>query len=697
MFATGTHTELGGIAELLRAEPQAETPLQQRMTRLSRLIMVVVLSSCALVFVLGLATGGQARELLMAAVALAVAAVPEGLPIVLTIALALGVTRMARRNAIVRWLPAVETLGSATVIGSDKTGTLTENRMTVRRIWAAGLVQMPASIPVRSGGGPALPSPLAEEAAALTLLTGVLTNEAVVHATADGVEGRGDPTEIALLLAAAEAGLAPEPQRDAYALIADLPFEPSRRFSAALRQWGDAEVLFAKGAPERVLDMCDALLANGGEVPLDVAEMHTAAHSMAADGLRVLALAVSRPRQHGDPPLDLEEPRGLVLAGLVGLMDPPRKGVREAVTVCHDAGVRVVMITGDHALTAASIATELGITSSSNRAVTGSDLEAMDEDELRSAVSGTSVFARISPEGKLRIVRVLQAQGEVVAVTGDGVNDAPALKSASIGVAMGKGGTDVAREAAEIVLTDDNFVSIVGAIEQGRITFDNVRRATFFLLSTSMATIIALLVTVAAGWPLLMVPAQLLWLNLVTSGLQDVALAFERGDRNVLRKPPRSTREGIMSPLLWQRTVSTSVVRAGGTLALFYWALESTDSITTAQTVALTTMVLFSAFQAGNARSEHRSVLTVPLRDNPFLVWATIANLVLHLAALYFPLTQLVLRVEPLPLHYWPIMIAVAATVLVVVEAEKAIRRRLTRSAAPSPSGTSDPGSGRGA
>ncbi|MDS1272363.1 HAD-IC family P-type ATPase [Lipingzhangella sp. LS1_29] len=697
VFATGPHTVLGGIAELLRSEPQAATPLQQRMTRLSRLIMFAVLSSCALVFVLGLATGGQVRELLMAAVALAVAAVPEGLPIVLTIALALGVTRMARRNAIVRRLPAVETLGSATVIGSDKTGTLTENRMTVRRIWAAGQVRLPVSVSARSGFGAGVSSPLAQDAATLTLLTGVLTNEAVMQTTTDGVEAQGDPTEIALLLAAAEAGLAPEPQRDAYACIADLPFEPSRRFSAAIRAWNGTEVLFAKGAPERVVDMCDSVLADGAEAPLDVAEANAAARSMAADGLRVLALAVSRGRRSGDPPLDLEEPCGLVLVGLVGLMDPPRKGVREAVAACHSAGVRVVMITGDHALTAGSIATELGITSNSRRTVTGSDLEGMDEDELRSAVSGTDVFARVSPEDKLRIVRALQAHGEVVAVTGDGVNDAPALKSASIGVAMGEGGTDVAREAAEIVLTDDNFVSIVGAIEQGRITFDNVRRATFFLVSTSMATIVALIVTVAAGWPLLMVPAQLLWLNLVTSGLQDVALAFERGDRNVLRKSPRSAREGIMSPLLWQRAAGTSIVRAGGTLALFYWVLEDTGSIATAQTVALTTMVLFSAFQAGNARSEYRSVFTVSLRDNPFLVWATIGTLALHMGALYFPPTQLVLRVEPLPLHYWPIMIAVAAAVLVVVEAEKAVRRRVTHDADSPPDGPSGPGSGRGA
>jgi magnesium-transporting ATPase (P-type) len=355
------------------------------------------------------------------------------------------------------------------------------------------------------------------------------------------------------------------------------------------------------------------------------------------------------------------------------MKDPPRAGVKQAIEACRRAAVRVVMITGDHAATAASIATELGI---DGRAVlTGVELDALDDDALQDRVKRGDVFARVSPEGKLRIVRALQAGGEVVAVTGDGVNDAPALKAASIGVAMGRDGTDVAREAAEIVLADDNFVSIVSAMEEGRRTFENVRRATFFLVSTGAATIVALLVGLAAGWPLLMVPAQLLWLNLVTNGLQDVALAFERGDRDILDRPPRHPREGVLSTRLWQRTALTGIVMAIGTLAMFRWELDRSGSLTAAQTVALTTMVTFMALQAGNARSDHRSVFTVPLRDNPFLVLTAISAFTVHIGALYFPPTQLVLRVEPLDLAAWWRIALVATVILIVVEIEKAIRR----------------------
>ncbi|WP_304451113.1 HAD-IC family P-type ATPase [Nocardiopsis sp. YSL2] len=680
VFATGRSTRLGGIADLIETERQPETPLNRHLRRLARLIMVVVLVACALVLVLGLINGGEPRELFLAAVALAVAAIPEGLPIVLTIALAIGVTRMARGGAIVRHLRAVETLGSATVIGADKTGTLTENRMTVRRLWAGGRERdLERPDPARPASVDAAASPLDLDPLVLALVTGVLTNEAAVEPGGDG--GVGDPTEIALLRAASRAGLEPEPLRDAFGLVADVPFEPAQQYSASLRHWGvgGGAALFVKGSPERVAAMCDSVHGEGeggdGAADPDLDAVREAAHAMAGTGLRVLALAVGRSRAPGDTPIDLEDPRGLVFVGLVGLVDPPRAGVREAVRACHAAGVRVLMITGDHALTARAIAAELDIADGAGPAVTGAEVDAMDDAALSAALDGTTVFARVSPEGKLRIVRALQECGETVAVTGDGVNDAPALKAASIGVSMGRAGTDVAREASEIVLTDDDFTSIVRAVELGRVTFENVRRATFFLVSTAVATILALIVSVAAGWPLLMLPAQLLWLNLVTNGLQDVALVFERGDRDVLRRAPRAAQEGILSPLMWRRTVLTGLVQAVGAVALFAWALEDTGSATTAQTVALTTLVLFAAFQAGNARSQHRSVLSVPLRDNRFLVVATAATLALHAAALYFPPTRFVLRVEPLPLEYWPVMVAVAASVLVAVEAEKALRR----------------------
>ncbi|HEX6235270.1 MAG TPA: HAD-IC family P-type ATPase [Jiangellaceae bacterium] len=665
VVATGESTEIGEIAELIRAEPETATPLGLRMDRLAKVIGVAILLACAVVFGVGLLRGGELTELFLAAVALAVAAIPEGLPIVVTIALAIGVTRMARRKAIVRRLPAVEALGSATVIGSDKTGTLTENQMTVQRLWSAGELHRLADLRVEM----ARENHHEWDPAVLTLLTGVLTNEATVH----GQEHHGDPTEVALLVAAARGGFVPDRVRDAFPVVTETPFEPELRFSASLRRVRNGEALFVKGAPERVLDMCDAALGEDGEQPLNRSEIDSAAAEMAAAGLRVLGMAMSRTRGRDDPPLDSEDPTELVFVGLVGMNDPPRRGVRQAVEACRRASVRVVMITGDHAATARSIAADLGI--DGGDVLTGSELDQLTDDELRRKVHQISVYARVSPEGKLRIVRALQAEGEIVAVTGDGVNDAPALKAASIGIAMGRDGTDVAREAAEIVLADDNFVSIVAAIDEGRRTFDNIRRATFFLASTAAATILALLAGISAGWPLVMLPAQLLWLNLVTNGLQDVALAFERGERNILDRPPRATREGIVSPLLWQRTVITGMVMAVGTLAMFRWELDRTDSLMAAQTAALTTMVAFMALQAGNARSDHRSVFRVPLRDNPFLVAAVIGSFAVHVAALYLPPTQVVLRVQPLDLESWIRLGLIASAVLVVVEVEKAIRR----------------------
>ncbi|MCS7051215.1 MAG: HAD-IC family P-type ATPase, partial [Thermomicrobium sp.] len=364
---------------------------------------------------------------------------------------------------------------------------------------------------------------------------------------------------------------------------------------------------------------------------------------------------------------------------LVGLWDPPRPGVREAITQCQEAGIRVIMITGDHAATAAAVAEHLGIAPREAGVLTGRELQRLSDEELRQAVQRISVFARVEPEQKLRIVRALQANGETVAVTGDGVNDAPALRAAEIGVAMGKSGTDVAREAADIVLTDDNFVTIVAAVEEGRGAFDNLRKATFFLISTGAAMIFALPFAVLAGWPLPFYPAQLLWLNLVTCGLQDVAMAFEPKEPGLMRRGPRSRREGILSPLLWERTLLSGIVMAAGTLYLFDWTLRTTGSVDLARTVGLTTMVLFQNFQVGNARSSVRSLLQLSPFSNRMLFVAVIAALVVHIGALYLPVTQLVLRVQPIPLEIWLRIVLIATTIVLVVELHKLVRRRWPR------------------
>jgi magnesium-transporting ATPase (P-type) len=687
VVATGQSTELGAIAGMIGHEQAAETPLQQRMTRFARLIGVAVAVSAAVAFVSGIALGETPGEMFLVAVALAVAAIPEGLPVVFTITLALGVRRMARRNAIIRRLPAVETLGSTTVIGSDKTGTLTENRMTVQRVWTPG-----RTFTVEDSGREASFTAVDgrhddddAHALHLTLLTGVLTNEADAYHADDGIEITGDPTEAALLVAGMRAGIEPDDARDEHPVFAEIPFESERRYSATVRSDREGrQTVYVKGAPERLVEMCGSMLGPDGEVPLDAEAVRAAADDMARRGLRVLAMAHGRLPRPLARPDDVRAPDDLVLTGLQGMLDPPRAGVREAIEACHDAGIRVLMITGDHAATAQAIATRLRIAGPDAEVLTGVELAELSDDELDERVGRISVFARVAPEDKLRIVRALERTDQVVAVTGDGVNDAPALKAAAIGVAMGRGGTDVARQASDMVLADDNFVSVQAAVEEGRITFDNVRKVTFFLISTGAATIVAILVAVWLGWPLLMVPAQLLWLNLVTKGIQDVALAFEPGEPGVLRRPPRPRREGILDRLLWERTLLTAIVMAAGTLWLFRWELDRTGSLELAQTVALTTMVVFSTFHVGNSRSSTISVFRMSPASNPFLLAGTVAALVIHVGALYLPPTQFVLRVEPIEAAAWVRIVAVSATILFAIELDKWIRGHLGR-AAPSP------------
>jgi calcium-translocating P-type ATPase len=676
VVATGDHTELGAIAESIREAPAQATPLERRLARFARLVAVVVLAAAALAFAFGLARGESAADMFLVAVSLAVGAVPEGLPVVFTVALAVGVRRMARRNAIIRQLAAVETVGSATVIGSDKTGTLTQNRMAVERIWTAGrtLTVLKDDAPAdRSSVEPALEH---DSALHQTLLTGVLANEATIHRTGTELATTGDPTDVALLIAAERLGLAVEAARAAHTPVADLPFEPERQYAASARRTDDGRyILYLKGAPERVLAMSSTQHSGSGLAPLDVDTVAAAARHLAAEGLRVLAMAsLELPGAPADG--TMPEPTGLTFLGLQGMLDPPRPEVHEAIDGCRRAGIRVLMITGDHALTAQAIATRLGIAGPDARVITGAELAALDDEALDVLVGDVSVYARVTPDDKLRITRAAQRNGEVIAVTGDGVNDAPALKAADIGIAMGQAGTDVAREAADMVLADDNFASIYAAVEEGRVTFDNLRKATFFLISTATALVLAILASLAFGWPLLFLPAQVLWLNLVTNGVQDVALAFEPGERGITDRPPRDPDEGILSRFLWQRTIATGIVMATGTLAIFTAAQAATDSLSQAQTAAVTTMVAFQAFHAINARAERTSVFRRGPRGNPFLLAAIAGAVTLHVVAIYLPATQYVLRFEPFPTQLWLPIVAVAATVIAVNEIHKWLGRR---------------------
>ncbi|MFN8533079.1 MAG: HAD-IC family P-type ATPase [Dehalococcoidia bacterium] len=680
VVGAGRQTELGAIAETIRTSEVAETPLQSRMSQLGRVIGIVVGVAAIVAFAIGVVVGQSPSQMFLVAVGLAVAAVPEGLPVAFTITLALGVRRMARRNAIVRRLPAVETLGSTTVIGSDKTGTLTENRMTVRQFWAAG-----RSYAVAGEDGLATGVLLADDEIAelpehpavfRVIVAGVLTNEASAYWVDGDFQMQGDPTEGALLVAAARLGVEPEALRAAHGLSADLPFEPERQYSASVRTSGERFELFVKGAPERVLAMCDRQQRDEGSELLDAGAVQAQAQALARRGLRVLAFA-SRTLPG---PLPAAEPfprlAGLTFLGLAGMLDPPRPGVADAVAGCRAAGMRVIMITGDHAVTARAIGESLGLCEPGATVVGGAEISTMSDDELAEAVRSVAVYARVAPDDKLRIVRTLREQGEVVAVTGDGVNDAPALKAADIGIAMGRGGTDVAREAASMILTDDNFVSIYAAVEEGRVTFDNIRKVTFFLISTGAATIVALLVSLTLHWPIPLLPVQLIWLNVVTNGLQDVALAFEPGERDVLQRRPRRRTEGLLSGRLWRRTLLTGLVMGIGTLALFRWELDQGAGLERARTVALTTMVLFQTFQIGNARSELESAFHRSPFSNPFLLLAAAVAVAVHAGALLFGPTRFLLGVEPLDWAAWLRMTLVALSVVVVVEVQKLVQRR---------------------
>jgi magnesium-transporting ATPase (P-type) len=676
VVATGERTELGAIAESIREAPAQATPLERRLARFARVVAVVVLAAAALAFVFGLARGQSAAEMLLVAVSLAVGAVPEGLPVVFTVALAVGVRRMARRNAIIRQLAAVETVGSATVIGSDKTGTLTQNRMAVERIWTSG-----RSLTVPKDDAPAdragVDAALEHDSALhQTLLAAVLANEATIQHAGTELATTGDPTDAALLIAAERFGLAVEAARAVHTPVADLPFESELQYAASVRRTRDGRhILYVKGAPERVMAMSSTQYTGSGLVPLDVDAAAAAARDLAAGGLRVLAVASL---ELAAAPADgtVPEPAGLTFLGLQGMLDPPRPEAQEAIDGCRRAGIRVLMITGDHALTAQAIAARLGIAAPDAAVITGAELADLDDEALDALVGEVSVYARVTPDDKLRIARAAQRNGEVIAVTGDGVNDAPALKAADVGIAMGKAGTDVAREAADMVLADDNFASIYAAVEEGRVTFDNLRKATFFLISTATALVLAILASLAFGWPLLFLPAQVLWLNLVTNGVQDVALAFEPAEPGVTDRPPRDPDEGILSRFLWQRTIATGIVMAAGTLAIFAAAQAATDSLAQAQTAAVTTMVAFQAFHAANARAERTSAFRLNPRGNPFLLAAIAGAVALHVVAVYLPATQYVLRFEPFPSQLWLPIVAVAATVVAVNEVHKWLGRR---------------------
>jgi Ca2+-transporting ATPase len=654
--ATGRATEIGRVADLLRGESLARTPLQTRLAKFSRRIALAVVAICALVFTTGLMQGQPVMLMFLTAVSLAVAAVPEALPAVITVALGLGARRLSELNALVRRLPAVESLGAVTYICADKTGTLTENRMRLGVVDAGGqrceTIEDIAADRVRELVGRVL----------------ALCNDVLQ----DGNTFKGEPTEVALLQGAIAAGFDKATLENELQRVAELPFESERRCMVTEHDGPDGRLALIKGAPERLLQSChDEVTANGRQ-PLDPGHLETA-DALAREGFRVLALAI----REDDSQDDLES--GWSFLGLVGLIDPPRQGVSEAIRECRNAGIVPVMITGDHPSTALAIAARIGISSGAGNAVTGEELATMSDMELEHRIEDIRVYARVNPEQKIRIVRALQNAGHFVAMTGDGVNDAPALKHATIGIAMGERGTEVAREAAEIVLLDDSFATIVAAVHEGRRVFDDIRKFIRYTLTSNSGEIWVLMLAPFLGLPIPLLPLHILWINLVTDGLPGLALSAEPAERDVMQRPPRPAEEGIFSTEMIAHIFWIGLAIGGLTLGVQAWALAR--DVAHWQTMVFTVLVVSQLFHSMAIRSERESLFTIGLFSNPALLLAIAVTVAAQLLVIYLPPLNAVFGTAPLSATELGVCFGLGALVLLLVEADKLVRRLRQRSA----------------
>ena len=682
---TGDNTEIGRISELIASAEVLATPLTRKIARFSHLLLYAILGLATMTFLVGLWHGDSWINLFMAAVALSVAMIPEGLPAVLTITLAIGVARMAKRNAIIRRLPAVETLGSTTVICSDKTGTLTRNEMTVQLMWAGGENFAVSGIGYAPEGEVQQDGKTVDSykniALAELLRAGLLCNDSVLKQDEEGWKIEGDPTEGALLVTARKAGLDDKLAQASYPRLDAIPFESQHQYMATLHG-GDSPVVYLKGSVESLLARCDAILdADGENKPLDSDAVHAQVAVMASQGQRVLAFA-----RLAVPPestaIDHDDvAQGLIFLGLQGMIDPPREEAIQAVRACQAAGIRVKMITGDHAITAAAIAGEIGLDDTLAAGeiplvLSGRELEAMSDAELIQAATGTAVFARVTPEQKLRLVEALQAHGEVAAMTGDGVNDAPALRRADIGIAMGITGTEVSKEAADMVVTDDNFATIEAAVEEGRGVFDNLIKFLTWILPTNAGQGLVIIAAVMASQPLPVLPVQALWINMTTAVLLGLALAFEPREPGIMRRPPRTPDAAILSGELIFRIILVGLLLLAGAFGLFEWALYQGASEAEARTIAVNVFAVGQSFYLLNCRSLRFSMFRLGLFSNPW-VWGGIAAMtVAQLLFTYVPLMNRLFHSAPIGLMDWAHILAVGLVIYLVIGAEKTLRQR---------------------
>jgi Ca2+-transporting ATPase len=659
VVATGMTTEIGRIAELLRGEAGVRTPLQQRLARFGRYLALATLAICAVVFAAGLLQGQPALLMFMTAVSLAVAAIPEALPAVVTVSLALGARTLSRHAALVRRLPAVETLGSVTYICADKTGTLTQNRMAVEVLLAAG--QRRSELPGTSDEHPAW------QRLARTM---ALSNEV----TRTAGELCGDPTEVALVEAAQQAGHTKEELAGRWPRVADLPFDSDRKSMSTLHASDGRIEVFVKGAPEAVLAHCDTRLGPEGPEPLDREQLLLSADALASEGYRVLGVAWRELDSLPPNPTPESVERQLTHVGLVALIDPPRPEVPHAIAECLGAGITPVMITGDHPGTALAIARRLGMADAEGGVLTGRELSALSDEALARAAERVRVYARVSPEQKTRIVKALQANGELVAMTGDGVNDAPALKRAGIGIAMGQRGTDVAREAADMVLLDDDFSTIVRAVRIGRRIFDNMRKFIKYTMSSNSGEIWTLFLAPLLGLPIPLLPIHLLWINLVTDGLPGLAFTAERAEAGIMQRPPRPPKESIFAHGMWQHILWVGLFIGGLSVASQAWAIGR--GVEHWQTVVFSVLTISQLFHSMAVRSERASLFEIGITTNPAMLGAILLTLALQMAVIYTPALQPIFHTQALPLPDLLLVLGLSSLLLVAVEIEKWLVRR---------------------
>ena len=683
VVGTGRNTEIGRISSLVASVEPLSTPLLQRMSEFSRWLTMAILITAVSIFLFGIwVRDYPIHDMFLAVVGLSVAAIPEGLPAIMTITLAMGVQRMVQHNAIIRRLPAVETLGAVSVICADKTGTLTRNEMTVRSLITAdadyhfeGSGYEPRGNIVQAGKAINI---VDHPVLASALQAAVLCNDASIEPQDQTCRVHGDPMEGALLVAGFKGGQSRNAENRRLPRLDLIPFESEHKFMATLHQGPDQTALiFIKGAPEKLLDICNLQRTSEGEQPLKPDYWHAKIIELATQGQRVLAVAASsspttKLSLHLD---DLEN--GLVLLGLFGLIDPPRSEAIDSLRQCHSAGIDVKMITGDHAATACAIARQLGFRNA-DTVLSGQELSTLSDDELRQQVRDVDVYARVSPEHKLRLVRLFQEQGLIVAMTGDGVNDAPALKRSDVGIAMGRKGTEAAKEASEMVLADDNFSSIVDAVEEGRTVYDNLRKAILFILPTSGGEALIIIAAILFGFQQLpLTPVQILWVNMVTTVTLAMALSFEPTEAGVMQRPPRPRDEPILSRLLLWRVFFVSAILMGGTFGLFLWDMAQGSSIEHGRTVAVNTLVLFECFYLFNSRYISEPVLSWQgLSGNRWVLIAVAALLLFQLGFTYLQPMQMLFGTEALELSVWGIATLVAASVFILVELEKLIMKR---------------------